>query len=159
MSRAFTKEIDDQPPSPAPEEPISFARNLVTPQGARMIEAAVASLEERLRRSVSAEERPALKRELNYWHARHASMEIVAYVENPTAVRFGTVATVIRAGGKRQDLTIVGEDEADPKAGKIAWTSPLATAIEGAGPGEEIEFELPARSEAITIEAIRSAAE
>ena len=33
-------------------------------------------------------------------------------------------------------LRIVGEDEADPAAGRIAWTAPVAQALLGAEAGE-----------------------
>ena len=33
-------------------------------------------------------------------------------------------------------MRIVGEDEADPAAGRIAWTTPVARAILGSRPGD-----------------------
>ncbi len=47
MSRAFTREQDDEP-SDIGERPISEHRNLVTPEGLRMIEAEAAALREEL---------------------------------------------------------------------------------------------------------------
>jgi hypothetical protein len=46
-------------------------------------------------------------------------------------VGFGSRATNRRAA-VMSDVTIVGEDEADPPTGLIAWTAPLARALEGA---------------------------
>ncbi|URK89323.1 GreA/GreB family elongation factor (plasmid) [Rhizobium sp. RCAM05350] len=40
-------------------------------------------------------------------------------------MRFGTHVSIKR-GSQVRDIRIVGEDEADPSAGTIAWTSPLA---------------------------------
>ena len=47
-------------------------------------------------------------------------------------------------------IIIVGEDEADPKDGLIAWTAPLARAIDGARVGEEIDM-VVGRSETVTM--------
>jgi hypothetical protein len=43
-------------------------------KGVEMVEAAIASLEERLRHVSDEVNPPLLKRELDYWHARQASM-------------------------------------------------------------------------------------
>jgi hypothetical protein len=66
MSRAFVKEVDDAPPPPPKERPVSAAPNLVTPRGARLIEQAVVALEEQI--SAASEEKvlPALRRDLRY---------------------------------------------------------------------------------------------
>jgi transcription elongation GreA/GreB family factor len=156
MSRAFTREIDDGPPPPVPERPISAARNLVTPNGAHQIEQAIAALSQQLEAGSDSEELVTVKRDLRYWHARHASMEIIEPMEKPTAVAFGTHVT-IRRGGKAKQLHIVGEDEADPAAGEIAWTSPLARALEGAGPGDVVEFEAGGREEDIVVLSVTGA--
>lgn len=50
-------------------------------------------------------------------------------------------------------VTIVGEDESDPKAGWISWTAPLARALDGAKVGDDVELE-GRRNETITILAI-----
>ena len=44
--------------------------------------------------------------------------------------------SVRREDGTVLTLRIVGEDEADPAAGRIAWTAPVAHALLGAEPGE-----------------------
>ncbi|WP_341487848.1 GreA/GreB family elongation factor [Pararhizobium sp. A13] len=150
MNPAFTREIDDAPPPPLPERPISAARNLVTPNGARQIEHAIATLSQQVEAGGDSDTLAALKRGLRYWHARHATMEIVEPIATPPAVAFGTHVTIKR-GGKAKQLHIVGEDEADPAAGAIAWTSPLARALEGAGPGDVVEFEAAGHQEEIVV--------
>ena len=60
----------------------------------------------------------------------------------------------IRRGGALSEIAIVGEDEADPATGKIAWTSPLARAIDGAEPGETAELAAGGRTEMIGIAAV-----
>lgn len=150
MSRAFTKEIDDAPPPPVPERAISTARNLVTPNGARQIEQMVAALTQQTAATGDKEALAALKRDLRYWEARRASMEIMEPIAEPVTVRFGTHVS-IRRGGAVRDIRIVGEDEADPASGAIAWTSPLARALEGAAPGDTVEFEVAGREEDVAV--------
>src|SRR5436190_951628 len=58
----------------------------------------------------------------------------------PAAAGFGAKVT-IRRGGAVQVLEIVGEDEADPAQGRLSWTSPLASALDGALPGETVELD------------------
>lgn len=150
MSRAFTKEIDDAPPPPVPEHPISAARNLVTANGARQIEQMVAVLTQQITATSDGDVLAGLKRDLRYWEARRASMEILEPGPEPASVRFGTRVSIRRSGQVR-DIRIVGEDEADPSAGTIAWTSPLARALEGAVPGDTVELEVAGREEEIAV--------
>jgi len=68
-------------------------------------------------------------------------------------VGFGTRIT-IRRGSVTSEVTIVGEDEADSPAGLIAWTAPLARALDGVEVGDVVEFEAGGRREPITVTAI-----
>src|SRR4051794_24537066 len=120
MSRAFTKEDDNEQPPPVPERPVSGAPNFVTPRGARLIEENVRQLETQL----SHGNDDALARELRYWTVRRSSMQIVAGDPAPEKVGFGTHVSIER-GGKVNRIQIVGEDEADPAHGRISWISPL----------------------------------
>ena len=54
--------------------------------------------------------------------------------------------------GAERDIRIVGDDEADPAAGLIAFSAPLARALIGAGEGETVE--MPGREGAIAVVAI-----
>jgi len=54
-------------------------------------------------------------------------------------VAFGSRVT-FTLGGKRRTITLVGDDEADPAAGLIAFSAPLARALLGAGEGETVAF-------------------
>ena len=156
MSRAFTREVDDAPPPPILERAISSARNLVTPNGARQIEQAMETLDRQIEASGDNDALATISRELRYWHARHARMEIVEPPEAPITVTFGTHVTIKR-GGEAKHLHIVGEDEADPAVGTIAWTSPLARALEGARPGDVVEFEAGGREEEILVLSVKGA--
>ena len=70
------------------------------------------------------------------------------------AVAFGATVTFIRRtpsqalrgapdDGKPQTIRIVGEDEADPKAGLVNFRSPLAQALIGAETGDTVEMAAP----------------
>ncbi len=149
MSRAFVKEIDDAS-LPSVERPVSTAPNLVTPRGAQLIEKSVATLEEQLAATPDEEAASVLRRDLRYWVARRASMRIVTPNVAPNAIGFGVRAT-IRRGALTSDISIVGEDEADPTAGLIAWTAPLARALDGAEPGDIVDLEAGGRLEPILV--------
>ena len=47
--------------------------------------------------------------------------------------------TFSRADGRVQKYRIVGEDEADPKAGTISYVSPVARAVMGKAVGDVAE--------------------
>ena len=55
---------------------------------------------------------------------------------DPGRVVFGASVTVARADGTEASFRIVGEDEADPSAGRIAWTAAVAQALLGSEPGD-----------------------
>lgn len=149
MSRAFVKEADGAPPDPVLERPISAAPNLVTPRGVRLIEARVAALEAQLAGAKDDAAVALVRRDLRYWVTRHASMKVVRE-PLPSAVGLGLRVTIRRAGAV-SEIVIVGEDEADPAAGLISWTAPLARAIEGALAGEEVEFQAGGKTELVGI--------
>jgi transcription elongation GreA/GreB family factor len=153
MSRAFVKEVDDAPPPPPPERPVSKAPNLVTPRGARLIDEAVAALEREIAAAADEAAAAPLRRDLRYWLARRASARLTAPDPAPQAAGFGARVT-IRRGGRESEVEIVGEDEADPDAGFVAWTSPLARALEEAEPGDVVELAAGGRSVPVTVLAV-----
>ena len=152
MNKAFTRETDDAPPAPPEERPVSSAPNLVTPRGAELIKGQIAEIEKKLAAELDPAIKSELRRDLRYWLARQSSMQVVAQNKVTNAVGFGSRVTIKR-GTSIVALTIVGEDESDPKAGLIAWTAPLARAIDGAKVGERVDLE-GGRDETVTILAI-----
>jgi transcription elongation factor GreA len=56
---------------------------------------------------------------------------------------FGATVDVEEAGGQQATWQIVGEDEADIKAGKISVSSPIARALIGKESGETVEVQTP----------------
>jgi transcription elongation GreA/GreB family factor len=152
MSRAFVKEDSDAPEPPRPERPISAAPNRVTPRGARLIAREVEALRARLD-VASEDEIESLRRDLRYWNARLASMRVVPAPLAPDVVGFGTRVT-IRRGAATGIVSIVGEDEADPPNDLIAWTAPLARALDGAEVSDLVEFRQSSQRETVEVVAI-----
>ena len=155
MSRAFVKEIDNAPIQ-IQERPVSAAPNRVTPRGADLIRRTIADLEREVATSEDPEALALLRRDLRYWLARQSNMQVVPSELAPEAAAFGTEVT-IRRGGAVRKVTIVGEDEADPAAGLIAWTAPLARVLEGAESGDVVELQAAGRSEPVTVLAVAAA--
>lgn len=71
----------------------------------------------------------------------------------PGRVGLGSRVT-IRRGILMSDISIVAEAEADPSKGRIAATTPLARALEGAEPGDVIEIEAGGRIEEVRVLAV-----
>jgi transcription elongation GreA/GreB family factor len=143
MSRAFVKESDQAGVVPLPDRPISSDRNLVTRRGLLLIESRLAEFEGELARAVAASDRDSVgraSRELRYWTARRATAEVAAPSPQGERVVFGVAVAVRRDDGACTTFRIVGEDEADPAAGRIAWTAPVARALLGGSVGDVREL-------------------
>ena len=96
-----------------------------------------------------------MDRDLRYFTARLESAIPVDMERQPRRkVAFGAAVTVSQPGGKRQTFTIVGEDEADLKEGKISYVSPLAEALVDARVGKEVLWRRPAGDIKLTVEEI-----
>jgi transcription elongation GreA/GreB family factor len=80
----------------------------------------------------------AAKRDLRYWQTRQVTAELVP-APSGKAVEIGTTVS-FRLNGKVRSLTIVGDDEAEPAAGRIAFSAPLARALMRAEAGEFLPF-------------------
>jgi transcription elongation GreA/GreB family factor len=149
MSRAFVKETDGDDPGDLPERRVSPHPNFVTVRGLRMIEQELARLESDYATARAADDRAAMARhscDRRYWNARRSSAQLAPTPE-PGTVAFGTLVTFVDPEGRRRTYRFVGEDEADPAAGRVSWFAPLARALAGrrlgevaAGPRGELEI-------------------
>lgn len=142
MNRAFVKE-SDQDTAALPERPISPHPNLVTARGLALLEARVRELEAERSAARAASDAAVLARigrDLRYFQARRDSAKVVTPAAHPEQVRFGVRAVLRLPGGAARAFQLVGEDEADPKAGTISFVSPLAKALMGKGVGEQLPF-------------------
>lgn len=149
MSVAFRRDGDDEHLEPKFEIPIPPGPNLVTARGKRLIDEKVAAFEAQVAEGDVADIEPA-KRSLRYWQVRQITAEQMP-PPSGNCVEFGTTVT-FRLGGRQRTLTIVGDDEADPAAGLIAFSAPLARAMMDAEPGEFVPF--AGREDAIEVLAI-----
>jgi transcription elongation GreA/GreB family factor len=138
MSVAFRREGDDEHKEPKFELPLPPGPNLVTRRGLAKIEAEVTRLEAALAAETDEERRTALKRDLRYWHARFSTATI-APPPPEGEVAFGSSVT-FRLNGQTRTVSLVGSDEAEPAAGLIPFTAPLAVAMTGAEAGELVDF-------------------
>lgn len=147
MSVAFRRDSDEEHKEPRFERPIPPGPNLVTRQGLARIEAQVARLEAATDDGGDETQREAAKRELRYWRARLATARI-APPPPADEVAFGS-RVGIRLNGTERTIDIVGDDEADPANGRIAFSAPLARALIGSAVGEHVDF--AGKAEAIEI--------
>jgi len=145
LSVAFTKEESAETASETllPDRPISPHPNLVT-------EAGLTSLELRLREAREAYEAAQRIDEINerrrqaavplrdirYFAERVRTAQVIPDPTSTDTVAFGSTVTFSRADGRVQTYRIVGEDEADPKAGSISFVSPVAKSLLGKSVGD-----------------------
>ena len=138
MSVAFRRESDDEHLEPKFEIPIPTGPNLVTARGLAMIGQRVRDLELTIADLTDDAALTAAKRDLRYWQTRQVTAELVP-APSGDKVEFGTSVSFLM-GGKPRTLALVGDDEADPAGGLIAFSAPLARALMGAEVGELLPF-------------------
>lgn len=138
MSVAFRRDGDEEHLEPKFEIPIPPGPNRVTRRGKALIDARVAELEALVAGLSEETAINAAKRDLRYWQTRQITAELVPPPAGDV-VDFGTTVT-FRLNGKERVLAIVGDDEADPAAGLISFSAPLARALMGAEAGEWLPF-------------------
>ena len=114
--------------------PIPAGPNLVTTRGLALIQARVTELEA----AVAAGGDESAKRDLRYWRTRLATAQVTKAMSAEEA-GFGSRVT-FRLKKKVRTINIVGDDEADPAAGYIAFSAPLARALTGACEGDFVDF-------------------
>ena len=150
MSVAFRRESDEEHKEPRFELPIPPGPNLVTAAGLRQAETRVAELEAKVAAGTDELALADAQRSLRYWRTRLATAELAPPPPDDEAA-FGSRVT-FRLNGQERSVDIVGDDEADPAAGKIAFSAPLARALIGAGPGDWSDFN--GQADAIEIVAV-----
>jgi transcription elongation GreA/GreB family factor len=137
MSVAFRRDSDEEHREPRFELPIPPGPNLVTQRGLELIRGRVAELEAALA-TAESDAREVIGRDVRYWHTR-AVTAVVAPPPPADEVGFGSTVRVRLPAGERR-YRIVGDDEADPAAGLLAWSAPLAQALMGAMAGERLAW-------------------
>lgn len=162
MSRAFVRE-DGPERVDLPDLPVSPHPNYVTPRGLGALRARLAARQADLAalraRADRADRMPeaAAERDIRYLEARLASAIPVVPPADPAEVAFATVVRVAEPDGSERSFAIVGEDEADAAAGRIAPQSPLARALFGAAVGDVVRWPRPGGAVELEVLAIEAA--
>jgi len=171
MSRGFVKEDDlEHAGTDVPERPVSQHANYVTTNGYKQLVDLAEMLEkQRLDLSSKKDDQTAMQqlavvnRDLRYVAARLESAIVIGKdtaqaekdKQDNQTVLFGAVVTVEDEAGDSHVYRIVGEDEADIKANKISYTSPLGKALIGHKLDETVIWLRPAGNQELTITAIQ----
>ncbi|MBX5144131.1 transcription elongation factor GreA [Rhizobium lentis] len=148
MAVAFTKEESFETASETllQDRPISPHPNLVTEAGLKVLElqfqqaraaydaaSTIEDVNERRRQAANP------LRDLRYLSARLRTAQLMPDPASAEVVAFGSTVTFSRDDGRMQTYRLVGEDEADPKAGSISYVSPVARLIMGKAAGDVVE--------------------
>lgn len=145
MSVAFVKEesAETAAETQLPDRPVSTHPNLVTEEGLKALhrqveEARKAFDEANAIEDINERRRMAAPhmRDLRYFSERLHTAQPMPTPDSNDSVAFGSTVTFVRDDGRVQTYRIVGEDEADPKAGSISHVSPVARALLGKAVGD-----------------------
>jgi transcription elongation GreA/GreB family factor len=147
LSVAFTKEDSAETASEIllPDRPVSPHPNLVTEAGLKALEFQLEQTREEYETAqkiddVNERRRQAAipVRDMRYFAARVRTAQAITNPTSTDTVAFGSAVTFRRDDGRVQQYHIVGEDEADPKAGSISFVSPVATSLMGKAVGDVV---------------------
>ena len=126
-----------------PDRPISPHPNLVTETGLKALEQQLQSAREALEAANAVEDINERRRQvagpsrdIRYFAERLHSAQVLPRPASNDVVAFGATVRFSRDDGREQSYRIVGEDEADPKAGTISYVSPVARALTGKSVGD-----------------------
>jgi len=86
-----------------------------------------------------------IDRELAHLARRMKAARVVDPAQAPDQahVWFGATVTIADKDDVEHKVTLVGDDEQDPAAGKLGWSAPLARALRGAAVGDLRTVRLP----------------
>ena len=147
MSVAFTKEESAETAAETllPDRPISPHPNFVTVQGLKALERQLQEARaayEAAQTTEDVNERRRLSaipiRDVRYFSERLRTAQVQPDPSSADVVAFGSTVTFRREDGRVQTFRIVGEDEADPKAGSISFASPVAKSLMGKAVGDVV---------------------
>lgn len=148
MSVAFTKEESAETASETllPGRQISPHPNLVTETGHKALEVQLQKAREAYEAAQQIEDINERRRhsaiplrDMRYYAERIRTAQIVSPSASTDKVAFGSTVTFSRPDGRVQTYRIVGEDEADPKAGSISFASPVARSLMGKAVGDSVD--------------------
>jgi transcription elongation factor GreB len=175
MSKAFTKETDDEPDldDEAPAAPAGV-RNYITPEGLRRMQDEFSRLH-RIERPQVVEtvawaagngdrsengdyiygkrRLREIDRRIRFLRKRMEIAEVVdpARQTNRDRVFFGATVEYLTSQNEAKRLRIVGVDEARSELGEVSWISPIAKALLKAEEGDSVEVRTPKGIERIEV--------
>ncbi|WP_337183394.1 transcription elongation factor GreA [Shinella sp.] len=147
MSVAFVKEesAETAAETQLPDRPVSPHPNLVTETGLKALERQLQEAKEAYEAANAIEDINERRRQLagpvrdlRYLSERLRTAQLVPAPATNDVVAFGSTVTFNRDDGRVQTYRIVGEDEADPKAGSISYVSPVARLLMGKAVGDVV---------------------
>lgn len=147
MSVAFTKEESAETASETllPDRPISPHPNLVTEAGLQALQSQLQAAREAYEAAQAIEDVNEKRRQsavplrdARYLTERLRTAQVIPDPSSTDIVAFGSTVTFSRNDGRVQTYRIVGEDEADPKAGSISFVSPVARLLMGKAVGDVV---------------------
>jgi transcription elongation GreA/GreB family factor len=147
LSVAFTKEDSAETAAETllPDRPVSPHPNVVTEGGLKALELQLQLAREAYEAAqkiddVNERRRQAANplRDARYLAARVRTAQVIDNPASTDIVAFGSTVTFRRDDGRVQTDRIVGEDEADPKAGSISFVSPVARSLTGKAVGDVV---------------------
>ena len=128
-----------------PDREISPHPNLVTEAGLKALEQQLQDAREAYEATNAIEDVNERRRQAaiplrdaRYFAERVHSAQVMPEPLSSDIVAFGSTVTFERDDGRVQTYRIVGEDEADPKAGSISFVSPVARGLMGKGVGDVV---------------------
>lgn len=178
MSKAFTKETDNEEELDEPDPLPANVKNYMTPQGHDMLQKELKFLlsDERPRiveivswaagngdRSENGDylynkkRLREIDRRVRYLMKRLEDVEVVdpKRQQGIEQVFFGATVVYEREDGTEMTVKLVGVDEADMDHGKINWLSPVAKALMKAREGDSVDVRTDAGVETIAVLEIR----
>jgi transcription elongation GreA/GreB family factor len=145
MAVAFTKEESAETAAETllPDRAISPHPNLVTEAGLKALELQMQEARQTYEAASTIEDVNERRRQqanplrdLRYFVERLRTAQPVPAPTSTETVAFGSTVTFSRDDGRVQTYRIVGEDEADPKAGSISYVAPVARVLTGKAVGD-----------------------
>ena len=97
-----------------------------------------------------------IDRRVRFLGKRIDSAEVVdPTLQKGTKVLFGATVTILDEEGLKRTYSIVGVDEADAKAGKVSWISPIGQALLQASEGDVVTLKTPRGDEELEVENVK----
>jgi len=147
MAVAFTKEESAETAAETllPDRAISPHPNLVTEAGLKALELQMQEARQAYEAASTIEDVNERRRQganplrdARYFATRVRTAQVMPDPASTDTVAFGSTVTFRREDGRVQKYHIVGEDEADPKAGSISFVSPVARLLMGKAVGDVV---------------------